>query len=110
MGDYNDDNGVKYVSNRVLYVEPNYNESVPMQGPRGLHSYEFENPLEDYCIYVSLSVEVRGRVIRTDYVSNKKEMGLTYVIQQGQLLSRKQISRRRAQCVQERRLFSHHRL
>lgn len=83
MGDYNDDNGVKYVSNRVLYVEPNYNESVPMQGPRGLHSYEFENPLEDYCIYVSLSVEVRGRVIRTDYVSNKKEMGLTYVSQQG---------------------------
>lgn len=69
---------------RVRYVEPNYNESMPMYGPHGLHSYEFENPMEDYCIYVNLKVEVRGRSIRTDYTgANNQVFSLNYVAEQG---------------------------
>lgn len=62
------------VGNRVKYIEPNYSQSILEQGPRGLHSYEFQSPLEDYCIFVNLKVEVRGRSIRTDYNTN----GVTY--------------------------------
>ena len=68
---------------RVRYVEPNYTTSINMQGSRGLHSYEFENPLEDYCIFVNLKVEVRGREIRTDYTSDSQTWTLNYYSQQG---------------------------
>ena len=70
-------------SSRVRYIEPNYNSSILQQGPRGLHSYEFENPLEDYCLFVNLKVEVRGRAIRTDYTSDSKVYTMNYFSQQG---------------------------
>lgn len=70
-------------SSRVRYVEPNYTNSILQQGPRGLHSYEFENPLEDYCLFINLKVEVRGRAIRTDYTSNSKVYTMNYYSQQG---------------------------
>ena len=74
---------VHTVGHRVRYVEPTYSNSIPMQGPRGLHSYEFENPLEDYCIFVNLKVEVKGRSIRTDYTTNSKTYTMNYYSQQG---------------------------
>lgn len=71
------------VGNRVKYIEPNYSQSILEQGPRGLHSYEFQSPLEDYCIFVNLKVEVRGRSIRTDYNTNGVTYSLNYSSQQG---------------------------
>lgn len=83
MQSSNDGSNIKTVGNRIRYIEPNYNISIPMQGPRGLHSYEFENPLEDYCIFINLKVEVRGRAIRTDYVTENKTYTLNYYSEQG---------------------------
>lgn len=71
------------VGKRVKYIEPNYSSSIPMEGPRGLHSYEFQSPLEDYNIFVNLRVEVRGREIRTDYNTNNKVFIMNYYSQQG---------------------------
>lgn len=68
---------------RVRYVEPNYTKSIKMMGSRGLHNYEFTNPLEDYSIFVNLKVEVRGREIRTDYTNNNQTWTLNYTAQQG---------------------------
>ena len=84
MANENNGSRVQTVGHRIRYIEPNYtSDSRLMQGPRGLHTYEFENPLEDYCIFVNLKVEVRGRAIRTDYTTNSKTYTMNYYSQQG---------------------------
>lgn len=84
MANENSESHVKTIGHRIRYIEPNYtSDSRPMSGPRGLHTYEFENPLEDYCIFVNLKVEVRGRAIRTDYTTNSKTYTMNYFSQQG---------------------------
>lgn len=77
------DAGYKQVGKRVRYIEPNYTTSIPMQGNHGLHSYEFANPLEDYCIFVNLKVEIRGRAIRTDYTTESQTITMNYYSEQG---------------------------
>ena len=82
-GEYKDNEELTTIGKRIRYIEPNYTNSIPMQGPRGLHNYEFENPLEDYCIFVNLKVEVKGRAIRSDYVTDNKTYSLNYYSEQG---------------------------
>ena len=79
----NSENVIQTPCARVRYVEPNYTNSIKMQGSRGVHNYEFANPLEDYSIFVNLKVEVRGREIRTDYTNNNQSWILNYYSQQG---------------------------
>lgn len=49
--------------NNVLYVEPNYLNSLNMIGSNGVETYEVTPDLEDYSIFVNLEVELVGRTI-----------------------------------------------
>ena len=42
------------VENNIIYVEPNYVNSTEQYDTRGLNTYEFAPPLEDYSIFVTL--------------------------------------------------------
>jgi hypothetical protein len=52
-------------TNNIVYVEPNYTNSVNEYGVHGLEAYEFAPDLEDYSIFVNLEVETVGRTIQT---------------------------------------------
>ena len=67
------------VNKPVLYVEPNYLGSDRAEG-FGVENSDiimYQMPLEDYCIYVDLRVEVYGRGMGTATNPNRK----TYVLQ-----------------------------
>lgn len=67
------------VNKPVLYVEPNYIGSERADG-FGIDNSDiitYQMPLEDYCIYVDLRVEVYGRGMGTSTNPNRK----TYVLQ-----------------------------
>lgn len=83
--DSTSENGYREVSGtRVRYVEPNYTNSVNMIGQYGKHAYELENPLEDYCIFIQLTTEIRGRTIRADVNSENTTITIQSVTEQGQ--------------------------
>lgn len=58
-------------TNKVLYVEPNYN----MDMYEKIHTVHYTHDLEDYCIYVDLMVEVYNRE-----VSVRGQQGNTYYL------------------------------
>lgn len=67
------------VNKPVLYVEPNYIGSDRAEG-FGVENSDiitYQMPLEDYCIYVDLRVEIYGRGMGTSTNPNRK----TYVLQ-----------------------------
>lgn len=67
------------VNKPVLYIEPNYMGSERADG-FGINNSDiitYQMPLEDYCIYVDLRVEVYGRGMGTSTNPNRK----TYVLQ-----------------------------
>jgi hypothetical protein len=47
---------LKQIVNNVVYVEPNYINSMEEYGVNGLNTFEFAPALEDYCLYVNLEV------------------------------------------------------
>jgi len=67
------------IENNIVYVEPNYINSVEEYDANGLNTYEFTPPLEDYCVFVNLEVETRGRNVQTSKSSNGKTMVLSYM-------------------------------
>jgi hypothetical protein len=52
-------------TNNIVYVEPNYTNSVSEYGQTGLEVFEFAPDLEDYSIFVNLEIETVGRTIQT---------------------------------------------
>lgn len=52
-------------TNNIVYVEPNYTNSVSEYGQTGLEVFEFTPDLEDYSIFVNLEIETVGRTIQT---------------------------------------------
>ena len=67
------------VNKPVLYVEPNYlgSERADGFGVENSDIITYQMPLEDYCIYVDLRVEVYGRGMGTATNPNRK----TYILQ-----------------------------
>lgn len=66
-------------STRIHYVEPNYvTNAGNTLGVHGEHTNELIPPLEDYCIFVNLSVEVRGRSINISQDMNSKRYILNW--------------------------------
>ena len=70
---------LKQIVNNVVYVEPNYINSMEEYGVNGLNTFEFAPALEDYCLYVNLEVEVKGRNVQTSKSSNDKTYVLSFV-------------------------------
>ena len=69
----------KSIVNNIVYVEPNYVNSIEGYNENGLNTYEFAPSLEDYCLYVNLEVETRGRNIQSSKTSNGKKLVLSFV-------------------------------
>lgn len=67
------------IENNIVYVEPNYVNSMEEYDVNGLNTYEFTPGLEDYCVFVNLEVETRGRNVQTNKSSNGKTMVLSYM-------------------------------
>lgn len=67
------------IKNNIVYVEPNYIDSVEEYGANGLNTYEFAPPLEDYSIFVNLEVETRGRTVQSSKSSGGKKYILSFV-------------------------------
>ncbi len=66
-------------STRIRYVEPNYVTNAGNTfGVHGEHTNELIPPLEDYCIFVNLAVEVRGRNINISQDMNSKRFILNW--------------------------------
>ena len=65
--------------NNIVYVEPNYLNSMEIVDVNGLNTYEFAPPLEDYCIYVNLEVETRGREIQSSKSSGNNKLIMSYI-------------------------------
>ena len=71
-------NAINIPGTRVNYIEPNYTlDSFETMDNEGKSMVEMPYPLEDYCIYVSLSAEIRGRSIRLMNNRNLKVEFLT---------------------------------
>ena len=69
----------KSIVNNIVYVEPNYVNSIEGYNANGLNTYEFAPSLEDYCLYVNLEVETRGRNIQSSKTANGKKLVLSFV-------------------------------
>jgi len=69
---------LKQVVNNLIYVEPNYINSVDEFDVNGTNTHEFTPPLEDYSLYVNLEVDVRGRTVQTTKTSNSKKLILSF--------------------------------
>ena len=67
------------IKNNIVYVEPNYIDSIEEYGANGLNTYEFAPPLEDYSIFVNLEVETRGRTVQSSKSSGGKKYILSFV-------------------------------
>ena len=67
------------VENNIIYVEPNYVNSTEQYDTRGLNTYEFAPPLEDYSIFVNLEVEVKGRNVQSSKSSTNKKLILSFI-------------------------------
>lgn len=67
------------IENNIVYVEPNYNNSVEEYDVNGLNTYEFAPALEDYSIFVNLEVETRGRNVQSSKSSNNKKLILSFI-------------------------------
>lgn len=65
--------------NNVIYVEPNYIDSIGMYGRDGYTNFEVTPPLEDYSIFVNLEVEKRGRTIQSNSSSNSDTLVLSWI-------------------------------
>lgn len=69
---------IKNDINNVIYVEPNYNDSLEEYSVNGLNTYEFAPNLEDYSIYLNLEVEVKGREVSANNTSGNKKIVLSW--------------------------------
>ena len=67
------------ITNNIVYVEPNYTNSLEQYDTNGLNTYEFTPQLEDYSIFVNLEVETRGRNVQTSKTSNNRKLILSFV-------------------------------
>ena len=67
------------IENNIIYVEPNYNNSLEEYDVNGLNTYEFIPGLEDYSIFVNLEVETRGRNVQSSKSSNNKKLILSFI-------------------------------
>lgn len=67
------------IENNIIYVEPNYTFTAKEEyDVHGLNTYEYAPPLEDYCIYVNLEVEKRGRNVQTSKSSNNQTIIMSF--------------------------------
>ena len=69
---------VQEIVNNVIYVEPNYLNSVEQTDVNGLNTYEFAPPLEDYSIFVNLEVEIRGREVQSSKSAGNSTLVMSY--------------------------------
>ena len=67
------------VENNIIYVEPNYINSVEEYDVNGLNTHEFIPALEDYSIFVNLEVETRGRNVQSSKSSNNRKLILSFI-------------------------------
>ena len=66
MGNYTKCNGL----NNIIYVEPNYNNSLEQYDQHGLDTIEMIPSTEDLSIYINIEVEVKGRTVQSESSSN----------------------------------------